>query len=278
MAVIAPVLGVGRAEVDAAHPGRDKRSDGWIGNKPHAATGAPENGGSRHNVNKRDRVDAWDCDTSGTPGNPVNWTRLLACWARHPSAQNFIHNRKIWSRSWGWTPKAYTGDSDHTEHAHVECRLLAAAEVDVRPWGYYTGTKPVTVPVVVPTGSPQVKGGMSKLPVLRRNPRLWKGANGQLQRALRKLGYSLGRWGVDFKFGDATRAAVKAFQRDHHLSVDGVVGNKTWTALAQALLGGITVDAKFGPHTLARVTAFQKSAGLTADGIIGPRTWGRLIG
>ncbi|AEW99382.1 serine/threonine-protein kinase [Streptantibioticus cattleyicolor] len=44
-------------------------------------------------------------------------------------------------------------------------------------------------------------------------------------------GYPLGPSGIDGQFGTDTRAAVRAFQRDHHLQVDGQVGVKTWPAL-----------------------------------------------
>lgn len=53
----------------------------------------------------------------------------------------------------------------------------------------------------------------------------------QLQTKLQSLGYNLGICGIDGDFGQATEKAVKAFQKDHNLKVDGVVGEKTWAAL-----------------------------------------------
>lgn len=44
-------------------------------------------------------------------------------------------------------------------------------------------------------------------------------------------GYSVGSWGADGKFGNATQEAVRKFQRDHGLTVDGIIGKKTWAAL-----------------------------------------------
>jgi len=62
--------------------------------------------------------------------------------------------------------------------------------------------------------------------------------NGKLQRLvaaaqwmLSGLGYDIGRYGIDGKFGHDTEAAVKAFQADHGLAVDGIIGPKTVHAL-----------------------------------------------
>jgi DNA invertase Pin-like site-specific DNA recombinase/peptidoglycan hydrolase-like protein with peptidoglycan-binding domain len=53
----------------------------------------------------------------------------------------------------------------------------------------------------------------------------------ELQRALVRHGYSIGRPGADGRFGPLTRAAVRRAQRKHHLKVDGIAGPRTLTAL-----------------------------------------------
>lgn len=50
-----------------------------------------------------------------------------------------------------------------------------------------------------------------------------------LQQRLTAKGYGVGA--IDGKFGIKTLEAVKAFQAEHNLVVDGIVGAKTWAAL-----------------------------------------------
>ncbi|MFH9859550.1 peptidoglycan-binding protein [Streptomyces sp. NPDC017202] len=65
------------------------------------------------------------------------------------------------------------------------------------------------------------------------DPVLRKGDSGpsviRLQNDLNTHGYSVGQ--VDGIFGNKTDAAVRQFQSDHGLSVDGIVGSATWNAL-----------------------------------------------
>jgi hypothetical protein len=108
------------------------------------------------------------------------------------------------------------------------------------------------------------------------------------------------RRSIDGMFGPATDAAVRRFQTDKHLGVDGVVGAKeTWPALlgvaalvqqgstgtavelVQALLCArgrwVAVDGVDGPATTTALRGFQQSVGLDDDGVAGPATFPRLI-
>ena len=70
-------------------------------------------------------------------------------------------------------------------------------------------------------------------------PTLRKGSKGdavrELQTMLLKLGYDLGPCGIDGDFGNATEAAVRNFQSDHRLAVDGIVGKNTWAELEKSV-------------------------------------------
>ena len=126
-----------------------------------------------------------------------------------------------------------------------------------------------------------------------------------LQKDLKTLGYVIT---ADGAFGPKTDEAVKSFQRSHNLTVDGIAGVKTMSALNAALknvnshgafptivgflrsgntgsnvsnlqkvlttLGFYkgSIDGKFGPKTEDSVKCAQKACKLTQDGICGPAT------
>ena len=58
----------------------------------------------------------------------------------------------------------------------------------------------------------------------------------KVQTRLKELGYY--KLGVDGIFGSGTRTAVRKFQKDYGLTVDGIVGANTERALGITLSGG----------------------------------------
>jgi peptidoglycan hydrolase-like protein with peptidoglycan-binding domain len=126
-------------------------------------------------------------------------------------------------------------------------------------------------------------------------PVLRKGSNDpavrDLQHALRALGHDLGP--IDGVFGDATEAAVKAFQEQREITVDGIVCKITWLNIDEAdqsepvLRLGSTglpvrraqkrmslvgfdvggVDGRYGPKSESAVKDLQQRFKITVDGV-----------
>lgn len=145
--ILVPCLVSLRAEFNLLAPDRDKASDGTVGDLVHAAGGTSDHLPDEDFPALRDKdpdstneVHAIDVDSDlNRPG--WDMTRATAVIVtRHRTGlddrlQNVIWNRRIWSRSWGWSARAYTGASPHTEHAHFSARYTAAQEQDTGPWG-----------------------------------------------------------------------------------------------------------------------------------------------
>jgi N-acetylmuramoyl-L-alanine amidase len=124
-----------------------------------------------------------------------------------------------------------------------------------------------------------------------------------LQRRLVELGHDVPPGERAGTFGPGTEAAVRAFQTQRRVRVDGICGPETWSALVESgftlgdrllclrapMLRGDDVgalqrrlnalgfdagreDAIFGPQTHRALTEFQRNAGITVDGIAGPDT------
>ena len=129
----------------------------------------------------------------------------------------------------------------------------------------------------------------------------------KVQRRLMDLGYEVSG-GADGQYGSGARNAVRAFQKDHGLDIDGDVGEKTWYALfpkqqttieypnylismgmsdanvkmIQKRLSDLgfsigNIDGIFGEKTKNAVMEFQRMRGLDADGIVGEKTWNVLF-
>lgn len=117
-------------------------------------------------------------------------------------------------------------DEDHELKALGEAYAKACAE-------YLKLPKKTSNPTTVtPTTKPEVKptGVTLTVNVLK------KGDEGEpvkaLQRLLHAQGYGLGSLNpIDGDFGNMTDTAVRVYQKDNKLTVDGIVGEKTWKKL-----------------------------------------------
>lgn len=135
-----PALTRWRAAVDARWPGRDKGSDGTIGDEAHRQTS------SDHNADPDGTVDAWDMDVHLLgPGrtDPAALEALKGVFEAHPAARYWIHNRQIAHRNTGWRRETYDGPSPHTEHIH---------------WNSNQATENSTAPWIIPGGDDMARG------------------------------------------------------------------------------------------------------------------------
>ena len=89
----------------------------------------------------------------------------------------------------------------------------------------------------------------------------------ECQQDLLKLGYDLGSYGADGKFGAKTEAAVKQFQSTHtdpntgdRLKVDGIVGPASWAALDAAVGPSPTPTTDRYTVTIPHLTLEQANA------------------
>lgn len=193
---LAPSLARLRTSVNTRWPGRDKSSDGWIGDRAHQART------SDHNPAASGVVRALDLDKDG-----LHVPTVLAALMLHPGVRYVIHAGKIFHVDKRFKPAKYTGSNLHYGHIHGSLEHTKAAEADKTEWR----------PVSSAFSWPLLKAGMKGAAVR------------QLQAFLNGHGYSLA---LDSDFGPATDSAVRAFQRRFTPNdVDGVVGSRTVLAL-----------------------------------------------
>lgn len=122
----------------------------------------------------------------------------------------------------------------------------------------------------------------------------------------------LGGLNVDGRYGASTETAVRRFQREQGLKIDGHVGRDTWDALYRAwadkngegeiwpgvtmrrgsrgatvksarqklktLVPELTTDGRYGASTREAVLAWQVVHDLKPDGMLGRATWNSLYG
>lgn len=127
---LAPSLISLRNELNAAHPNRDKSSDGWIGDASHAARASDHNpdwtaGGV---------VRAIDVDKDG-----IDIDALFRALIADDRVEYIIWAGHIATRANGFRWAVYTGPNDHSKHMHVSLRHIKSAEKSGK-WGYSPGS------------------------------------------------------------------------------------------------------------------------------------------
>ncbi|MEV0902883.1 hypothetical protein [Actinoplanes sp. NPDC049802] len=144
MAVLVPCLVQLRADVDAIAPGRDRSSDGTIGDRAH------QDRVSDHNDDETGRVPIRDADTKHEvhaldldvnlrePGLTMEAVVQHVVGRCRSGAERrlryVIYNERIWEASNGWRRRSYSGDNPHTQHAHFSASYDSRHEASTASW------------------------------------------------------------------------------------------------------------------------------------------------
>ncbi|MBU4305117.1 MAG: peptidoglycan-binding protein [Candidatus Omnitrophica bacterium] len=114
-----------------------------------------------------------------------------------------------------------------------EIEIITKPEADMRLFSEDKPAKPQIAPLspkeILPVSEAAAATSRSKYPA------------GDIQKALSNAGFSVGP--IDGKIGPKTKKAIKDFQKQNNLTVDGIVGDKTWEKL-KPYLGSTTTKNK----------------------------------
>ena len=201
-----------RKQIDQMYPGRDKSSDGMLGDAAHSART------SDHNPDDDHVVKAIDISHDPKVGfNSYKFAREVLAVNKDPRIKYVISNRQIMSGSgqsnpaWKW--RSYSGSNPHDQHVHISVKPEAKYYDDVSEWDFGREQQPN--------------------PELPDNPWIGKRllVRGSVNDDVKLLQEKLGLKPADGIFGKLTEAAVKTFQARNGLEADGKVGVYTWKAL-----------------------------------------------
>ena len=184
------------------------------------------------NARARNNYASW-CSVKGKGVIPANRRVPGAAVFWGSSASSIHHVAYLWKPVTAGKPEGdwYLIEARGVMYGVVKSKLLSR-----KPnfWGYmdkyFDYSENVTVEEVAGIAETETLGSR----VLK------NGSEGndvkEMQSGLIRLGYDLGRWGADGDFGDQTEMAVKQFQSDHGLTVNGMFDEKCVAALDAALV------------------------------------------
>lgn len=129
-----------RAEINTLFPGRDKKSDGSVGDTSHSRRA------SDHNPDENGWVRAIDVDEDvwGKDGaDPVMANqlvrRLIEIGKKDKRLSYIIFEGFIWSATYGWKKQDYNGVNEHNHHIHIS--FTKAGDTDGSPFGLVADMK-----------------------------------------------------------------------------------------------------------------------------------------
>lgn len=235
-----------RAQVNERWPGRDKKSDGWIGDASHNARKSDHN----PDYSAGGVVRALDIDKDG-----IIVAELLAAVVGEPRVAYVIWNRRIWTHAKGWQP--YSGSNPHTGHVHISIRHTKAAESG-SAWALGASVTPQKKPSTPAPQKPAPKPVKAKQ---------WP------DKALLE----------DGDFGKVTVKALQEVLKGVKLYsglIDGDFGKLTKIALQKWLkhLGHYNglIDGNFGPLTVKALQSFLVKKGELPNKAYIDGGWGKV--
>jgi hypothetical protein len=205
-AYLAPSLVRLRAEINARWPNRSKVSDGWIGDPAHGKRVSdhnPDPASSPPGI-----VRALDVTVGG-----IDRKALIRDLIKHPATRYVISDGVIYSRRYGFAPRAYTGSNPHRTHVHVSILQTPAAASSRARW-------------LTPVRSPS----LPPLPRYAGPSGFRRGAKGEQVRVAQA---AVGR-PINGVMDNDDVAAIRRWQRRRPWlwPADGIVGPKTYRSFA----------------------------------------------
>lgn len=243
--VLTKGLSAFRDELNAVFPGRDKTTDGSIGDQSHANSSSsghnPDRTGNAEfkDGDSLDEVRAIDIDRDLVPGSSTDWMLVLIRWLiegmragrwkvvpfryiiYRPAGSSVTY---IWHVNTGWGSRVYTGSNIHDKHAHFSGGWSAAAD---------SRTGLLGIAEIRGAGS----GGQGEEMLVK------KGDSGQevkfWQYVLHSLGYGAQVGDIDGEYGAKMDAAVNAYRAKFAGAGSGsaamITGWQGWHMLAQMM-------------------------------------------
>ncbi len=229
---LAPALDELRDELNAKWPNRSTASDGTIGDAAHQARV------SEHNPDRYGVVRAMDVTQAG-----IDVPALLKAVIGDERVHYVIADRTIYSRTYGWRARSYTGSNPHNLHVHISLRNQTSESADRATIDKAANDRSAWFST---SSSSSSSGGSSSSPRLLKDgvrgadvKRLQDRLNAIFPAYRHQVAPKGRRLVEDGIYGPHTEGWVREFQRRTGLKVDGIVGPRTRAKLARYGIKGV---------------------------------------
>ena len=206
--IVAESLSQLHQQLNQLAPGRNRASDGSIGDAVHATRDSDHNPWVVLNGQPLVTARDWTHDPAG--GLDCARLRDALIRGRDARVKYIIFNQQIISGAGGpqpWVRRRYYGANPHTRHLH----LSVVADRRCR------------------IGTPWLLPGLSSPVTPTKYPTLQRGSTGEAVKLIQRFLGVVGPGDVGYGYyGPLTEGAVKRYQEMRGIPSDGVVGPQTW--------------------------------------------------